>query len=158
MSTDDGIAWFTSHGQAPQDAQKLAYAEHAARRACYTTRWEDTWACQVLPEDVNGLITSARAIDLDAHPSADPRARDTEQRLLKAAGLDNPRSPGHNCYYLTWSRETTLRVYAPDGTLLEEYYDYVLDPDASPDEIRILTAHILTSMMACDERDQPGQQ
>lgn len=147
--TDDAdardILWFIDHGETPRAARALALAEAAARRAGYTVRWALTWACQVLPADPEGLIESETGICLDAHPSADPRARDVERRLVGAAGLDRPGSPGHDCYYVTWCRQTTCRVYARDGTLLDECSDFTLRPDDA-DRARVLTAFVLTDM------------
>jgi hypothetical protein len=144
----DAVLWFASHGEAGR-AREFARAEHAARRAGRTARWFRTWACEILSDEAEKVIGGETGISLDAHPSADPRARAIEQRLIRAAGLGDPASPGHDSYHLTWIRQATCRVYAPGGALLDECSDFLIPLD-DPDRVRILTASILAEMSADD--------
>jgi hypothetical protein len=140
----DAVLWFASHGEAGR-AREFARAEHAARRAGRTARWFRTWACEILSDEAEKVIEGETGISLDAHPSADPRARAIERRLIESAGLDDPASPGHDHYYVNWMRQTTCRVYAPGGTLLEECSDFIVPLD-DPGQLRIRTASILAEM------------
>lgn len=117
-----GLEWFLRRvaGAEPgREARELAEAEHAARSAGCTVRWDPTWTCELLPaHDPEGRIDARESVDLDAHPAVDPRARDIERVLLATASPDSPEMA--DGFYIQWRREPTCRVRGPDGRLLAE--------------------------------------
>ncbi len=148
---DANVRWFMEQdGNGPSISRELARAELTAQRDGYVIRWARPWVCQILePDAEGGLIGSDWAAILDGTPDTDPRARETEQRLLREAGLFSDDEPGdptsvergeyrivrrYASYHIFWEQCSVCQLFEPDGTTLIAQSDgwAVMDPATDP--------------------------
>lgn len=149
--------WFldlVAGAAAAREARELAEAEHAARSAGCVFGWDPTWTCELLPgHDPEGQIDARESVDLDAHPAADPRARDIERVLLASADLGSPEMA--RGFYIAWRLEPTFRLRGPDGGLLIETNDLAA---RDADDARHGGAEIIRDHLETGALTLPGHQ